>query len=252
MKLSNDLVSQFAKITNDRMKNNQETIMYGTVVKNGNKLCVKIDGSDLIIDDTNCLTPMISTSAVSENDRVILVIKNHTVMVIGNVSSPSAKDADIKSINKKLEGLGVLDLEELKNEINDVSKDVENLYLNKIDKTYADSQYATKTDVSGVYKEIPVILRIESSIGNTITNDSESLVINASVIYGSKIITDITSLHQYFGYSSYLRWKYKATDSNGYTNIESTDSRLVNNGFTLTPNIDDIENKLTYICELIT
>ena len=44
MKLSNDLISQFVKTTADNDTTKKETTVYGTVVKQGSNVFVKLDG----------------------------------------------------------------------------------------------------------------------------------------------------------------------------------------------------------------
>lgn len=94
MGLSSDLISQFAKATNDNVKREKETILtYGTTVKRGDILYVKIDGSDL-------LTPVTSTVNIRDGDRVTITIKNHNATVTGNITSPSAGAEDITDAGK--------------------------------------------------------------------------------------------------------------------------------------------------------
>ena len=94
MALSDDLISQFVKVTKDKTKDKGETIVYGTVQKsvapNGLNY-VKIDGSDL-------LTPISSTTVISANDRVTVMLKNHSAVVTGNLSSPAARSSDTVDI----------------------------------------------------------------------------------------------------------------------------------------------------------
>ena len=91
MGLSNDLISQFVKATNDNSKDKSERTVYGTIVDSDGKRYVQLDGSDQ-------LTPILSTSDFSTDDRVIVLIKNHTATVIGNITSPSAKASDLNGI----------------------------------------------------------------------------------------------------------------------------------------------------------
>ena len=85
MELSNELVSQFVKVTKDDKKENNGATVNGTVVKYNGLDYVKLDGSDV-------LTPVSTTTAVKDKDRVIVTIKNHSATVTGNLSSPSASD----------------------------------------------------------------------------------------------------------------------------------------------------------------
>lgn len=93
MVLSNDLLSEFAKITNDRQNDKgKETVLYGTIVEDGGVFYVKIDGSDYI-------SPISSTTNMKAGERVTVMIKNHTAVVTGNLSSPSATIVDIGDIS---------------------------------------------------------------------------------------------------------------------------------------------------------
>ena len=93
MALSNDLISQFVKITKDKQDAKKETVVYGTIHKdvNGNENCVNIDGS-------NISTPVSKTVVANEGDRVTVMIKNHTATVTGNLSNPSARVIDTVTI----------------------------------------------------------------------------------------------------------------------------------------------------------
>ena len=98
MGLSNDIVSQFVKITNDTTETKKESIVYGTIVNYDGIKYVKIDGSDL-------LTPITSTADSQDGERVTVMIKNHTATVTGNVSSPAARTADVKGMESDYQKL---------------------------------------------------------------------------------------------------------------------------------------------------
>lgn len=96
MGLSGDLISEFVKITNDKnTEEKKESIVYGTTVEYNEKKYVKIDGSDL-------LTPITSTADARAGERVTVMIKNHTATVTGNISSPAARSADVKGVEKAI------------------------------------------------------------------------------------------------------------------------------------------------------
>lgn len=101
MSLSNNLISQFVKTTKDDKKNQNDNIIYGTVVEYKNEKYVKFDGSEL-------LTPISSTTNIDDGERVTVMVKNHTATVIGNISSPSAKDSDVKEIGNKISGFEIV------------------------------------------------------------------------------------------------------------------------------------------------
>ena len=95
MSLSNDLISQFAKITNDNEQTKSGSTVYGTIVEYNGSKYVKLDGSDL-------LTPISSTTNVEPDERVTVDIKNHTATVTGNLSSPSARTTEVETIGSKI------------------------------------------------------------------------------------------------------------------------------------------------------
>ena len=95
MGLSSELISEFAKITNDQPKEKSETKAYGTIVEYNGSKYIRLDGSEL-------LTPIQSTVSVSEGDRVTVTIRNHTAVVDGNMSDPSASGKKVTEIGSKI------------------------------------------------------------------------------------------------------------------------------------------------------
>lgn len=91
MSLSSDLISEFVKVTKDDEKPKSETVVYGTTVVYEGSTYVKLDGSEL-------LTPVSTTSATKNGERVTVMIKDHTATITGNMSSPSARSGDVKDI----------------------------------------------------------------------------------------------------------------------------------------------------------
>lgn len=94
MKLSKNLINEFVKMTNDRTKESPETTVYGNIVKNGDRVYVQLDGSDI-------LTPVSTTTDTQPGDRVVALIKNHTATVTGNMTSPAARTSDVQEINER-------------------------------------------------------------------------------------------------------------------------------------------------------
>lgn len=95
MSLSNELISQFAKIVSKKDDTIGEKKLYGTFVIYEGKKYVKLDGSEL-------LTPVIQTSDAKQDDRVEVTIKNHTAIVSGNISSPAARTGDVQENAAKI------------------------------------------------------------------------------------------------------------------------------------------------------
>lgn len=96
MELSNELISQFVKATNDNdTKTKTGVTVKGTTVEYNGKTYVKIDGSEL-------LTPVNTTAATKPGDRVTVNIQDHTATVTGNLTSPSANDSDVQAMGSQI------------------------------------------------------------------------------------------------------------------------------------------------------
>ena len=95
MALSNELISQFAKITTEKEETKTEEVVYGTTVSYNDTVYVKLDGSDR-------LTPITSTTVVKPDERVTVMIKEHSAIVTGNLSSPSARNSDVEELGTQI------------------------------------------------------------------------------------------------------------------------------------------------------
>ena len=104
MVLPSDLVSEFVKITRDNTKTKTETTVYGTVVEvkendNGTKIAyVRFDGAA-----ENQLTPAITTVDAEVDERVSVLLKDHTATVTGNISSPAVRIERVEIITETVE-----------------------------------------------------------------------------------------------------------------------------------------------------
>lgn len=91
MDLSNELLMQFAKATKSEDKTKKETTVYGTAVKYNGGTYVRFDGSEL-------LTPVITSADFEDNERVSVLLKDHTATVTGNISAPSARNKSVSEV----------------------------------------------------------------------------------------------------------------------------------------------------------
>lgn len=120
MGLSNDLVSQFVKVTKDTDEKKRNTTVYGTLVKVDDTVCVMLDGSEVV-------TPVSTLADCNEGDRVMINIDNHNATIIGNITSPSARVDDVTDMGDRIEA----------NEA-----EINNLYANRITTDYLKTNYA--------------------------------------------------------------------------------------------------------------
>lgn len=213
MDLSNNLISQFAKITKDQNGSSSETIVYGTAVSYGDKLYVNIDGSDSI-------TPVVTTSEVKAGERVTILLKDHSATILGNVSNPAAStetvgkvldeydvivakigdfelviadkvtteqlQAELAIINEALIGKATIE------QLNAVDAKIENLDVTKLEADVASINQALITkaeiaDLEAVRASVNVLEtdvgNIETLIGGNLTMDNiQSLVLTSSKV----------------------------------------------------------------------
>lgn len=113
MALSNEILSQFAKLVTNKDSSNSESTVYGTIVVdgNGNKY-VKLDGSDQLTPLSNDERPTAdsTTANFNEGERVSVLIKNHTATITGNVSSPAARSDDVDELGDTVSKIQEFDI----------------------------------------------------------------------------------------------------------------------------------------------
>lgn len=119
MFLPTDLVNQFVKATKDDKKVKTETIVYGTVdtVNEDGTTFVKFDGSDIS-------TPVLTTAVTKPEERVTVMIKNHTATITGNITSPSARAKDVKDIPSNINAI-TRDLSTVKQSLSGAEDDID-------------------------------------------------------------------------------------------------------------------------------
>lgn len=128
MGLSNELISQFAKITNDKKTSRiDEVTLYGEVVEYNDMICVKFDGSEEITpvttvvekdEDGNIINYKYGAASVKTGDRVSVNLKNHSATITGNLTDPPPSRAEVvvddnsilarvDEVSVKIDNLGV-------------------------------------------------------------------------------------------------------------------------------------------------
>ena len=184
MDLSSDLLSQFVKVTKDDTKVQNESTVYGTVKRVGDKTYVQLDGSDL-------LTPVSTTADAKDEERVTVMIKNHTATITGNLSSPSASSKDLASTAKEISDFEIVmaykvtaeDLEAVNatieslrvklgqiTSLESVYADIENLQAK-----FADLEYVNANDVKALNATIENLEATFGTFTDISTEDLEAL-----------------------------------------------------------------------------
>ena len=213
MVLSEELVANFVKSTNDKKTTSSEATVYGTVKIEGDKKYVQIDGSSI-------KTPVNTTSDISDDDRVIVLIKNHEATIIGNVSSPSAKNASVSdqynSLQQQIDALSPESISELTQTVNNNKNNI-----TRLQESYDQANKALGV-INGTVSSINgKISSIEQSIGTAETN-----IFNLQTNV-TNLQTDVTNLQ---------------TD---VTNLQTDVTNLQTDVTNLQTSIKDINDRLT-------
>ena len=115
-----------------------------------------------------------------------------------------------------------------------------------------ETESSMPTCLSGADGEPATTLRIDSSRGTVFKNNAVSTVLSAVIYRGGVRITDINTLRSTFGSGAYLQWSWQRLDEERFGVISASDSRLINDGFSFVLSADDVDTKVTFMCELIT
>ena len=99
MALSHEVVSQFAKLVDNKPKKDEGVTVKGTYKIIGDIEYVQLDGSDV-------LTPVESTVEAKTGERVQVLIKDHFATVTGNISSPAARSKDVRDLANTVDEQG--------------------------------------------------------------------------------------------------------------------------------------------------
>lgn len=111
---------------------------------------------------------------------------------------------------------------------------------------------AVEDSVSDAVAEAaPAVLRIDSSRGTVFKNSAVSTVLTVAVYWNGRRITDSAALRQAFGAGAYLQWRWQRMDEDRFGVIVASDSRITDDGFTFTLTPQDVDTKVTFMCELI-
>ena len=127
----------------------------------------------------------------------------------------------------------------------------ESLTFSSSKKSIEEAISDVQADVDTLRDEITTLLRIESSRGTVFKNDTVATVLSVVIYHGSERITDSTTMKSIFGNSAYLQWKWQRLDDETFGVISASDSRFGDNGFTFTLSPEDVDTKVTFMCELI-
>lgn len=119
--LSQELLSSFAKITNDRADDTSAKEINAKVTNVTRDTNNAIIGVEVLFDGAETPVPVSTTVDVVQNERVKVEIKNHSAIITGNMSSPSARKANVEELANDINGLSD-DLQDSGRAIDDARK----------------------------------------------------------------------------------------------------------------------------------
>lgn len=142
MKLSDNVISEFVKMTNDTPSTNtNQSKIYGTAIIYNDEQYVQLDGSDL-------LTPADNTVHIKNGERVTVSIQNHVATIDGNISDISASNQHLASVDNDLvnfkittEGMFLEVRDEFNTKLTDFKVTVDGMFLevrNETDQKFSD------------------------------------------------------------------------------------------------------------------
>lgn len=95
--LSENLIKEFVKVTNDNAQKKTESHIYGTVHIADNYMDVLFDGAK---DPTPCTT----TVNVEDGDRVLVMIKDRQAVITSNISKPTINTDFLEAGEARISG----------------------------------------------------------------------------------------------------------------------------------------------------
>lgn len=189
MPLSSELVSQFAKLANNKPDEEKESTVYGTtVIQNGNKY-VKLDGSEL-------LTPASFTTNIADGERVTVLIKNHMAIVTGNITSPAARTSEVEEVGGKadaaeaaVKGL-VADNIKVNQKLEAQEGTIKNLTSDNVTiKNKLDAQEASIGNLEA--ENVTITGKLKAAEGNISNLQADNVTINESLTAAKASIKDL-------------------------------------------------------------
>lgn len=189
MPLSSELVSQFAKLANNKPKEEKESTAYGTtVIQNGNKY-VKLDGSEL-------LTPALFTTNIANGERVTVLIKNHMAIVTGNITSPAARTSEVEEVGGKADAAEaavkelVADNIKVNQKLEAQEGTIKNLTSDNVTiKNKLDAQEASIGNLEA--ENVTITGKLEAAEGNISNLQADNVTINESLTAAKASIKDL-------------------------------------------------------------
>jgi gas vesicle protein len=174
MELDNDLITRFAKITQFNKDRKDATTVRGVVRTSGEgdntRTYIQLDGAE-----DGSKTPAETTVEVSDGDRVIAAVKDHSVIITGNKSNPSIGTKTAGALRSEITQTA----EEIRLEVEDTAKGLSST----ISQTAGQIRSEVNNSVSGLNSKITQTAdAIRSEVSNTASGLNSKIEQTASEI----------------------------------------------------------------------
>ena len=214
MSLSSELISQFAKITNDeKPKKSEEATLYGEVVELEEMICVRFDGAEELTpvttivekDDTGeIVNYKYGAASVKSGDRVSVSLKNHSATITGNLSDPPAGRAEfvvgLDTIVAKIGDDVQLKLDGVEKSITAQVENT-NVRIDSMGVTISNNYTELSNAISTGDSELSEAIRqlnsdLSQDISNAVTTINSKINVNTNDI--STVVNNLTALKEGF------------------------------------------------------
>lgn len=174
MELDNDLITRFAKITQFNKDRKDATTVRGVVRTSGEgdntRTYIQLDGAE-----DGSKTPAETTVEVSDGDRVIAAVKDHSIIITGNKSNPSVGTKTAGALRSEISQTA----EEIRLEVADTAKGLSST----ISQTAGQIRSEVNDSVSGLNSKITQTAdAIRSEVSNTASGLNSKIEQTASEI----------------------------------------------------------------------
>lgn len=193
MALSNELVSQIAKLAvGSKSKRDSETSIYATTVIEDGSVYVRMDGSEL-------LTPIQTTAEVTDGERVIVRVKNHTATITGNVSSPAARVDTVREVSNNIDSITAYEV---------TAHDLEavNAYFSMLD---TEVLAAFNADIENLHAKFAALTKVTVDDIDALNADIDNLIAKVISVgnLDTKTLTAVTAdIENLKGYTAQYRY----------------------------------------------
>ena len=222
--LDADLITRLVRATNDSKPEKNEGVLYGTVVDDGIRKYVHLDGSDGSVN-----TPVVTTTDIKAGDTVLVQLKNHTATVTGNITDPAIGVKRAEGIESSITQTASEIRLEVKNEISKVSSritqtaseiraevtDEVNGLNSLISQTASEIRSEVSNSVSGLNT---LISQTASEIRSEVSNSVSGL--NSKITQTEKDITSIVSNQEGFSQFKQTVEGFLFEDNDGSVKID--------------------------------